>query len=166
MPDMYDKLGEMLNEALESCKIPQQNSKNGQNIPEEECEDSGRFSFNQAENQQDNSKKYQKTKDKDQKSAEKLKKKQISTGEVIKLHKYTYNMQFPQCIQKALGTLDIAHPFTQKDIAKQYHKLLKENHPDTQNTIQSSQSVQNIRQKTIDEITEAYKMLCDFFGIN
>lgn len=165
MPDMYDKLGEMLNEALESGKIPQQNSKNGQNIPEEECEDSGRFSFNQTENQQDNPKKYQKTKEKDQKSAEKHRKKPIPTGQVIKLHKYTYNMQFPLHILKALGTLDIAYPFTQKDIGRQYHKLLKENHPDTQKTIQFSQSVQNSRQITIDEITESYKILCDFFGI-
>ena len=165
MPDMYDKLGEMLNEALESGRIPQQNSNNGQNIPEEECEDSDRFSFNQAENQQDNSKKYQKTKEKDQKSAEKLRKKQIPVGQVIKLHKYTYNMQFPSRIQKALSTLDIVYPFTQKDITKQYHKLLKENHPDTQKAIQTSQTVHNTRQYTIDEITESYKILCDFFGI-
>ena len=87
------------------------------------------------------------------------------TGQVIKLHKYTYNMQFSLEIQKALSTLDITHPFTIKDITKQYHKLLKENHPDTKKTIQISQSVENNRQKTIDEITEAYKILCSFFSI-
>ena len=74
-------------------------------------------------------------------------------------------MQYPPHIQKALTTLDIAYPFTEKNISKQYHKLLKQYHPDTQNTIQHSQDVQNNRQKTIDEITEAYKILCDFFGI-
>jgi DnaJ-class molecular chaperone len=74
-------------------------------------------------------------------------------------------MQFPPHIQKALTTLDIVYPFTQKDIKKQYHKLLKENHPDRQNTIQSSKNVQNIRHYTVDEITDSYKILCDFFGI-
>ena len=74
-------------------------------------------------------------------------------------------MQFPPHIQKALGTLDIAYPFKQKDISKQYHRLLKENHPDTQKTIQSSEDVQNNRQKSIDEIRQSYQILCDFFGI-
>ena len=74
-------------------------------------------------------------------------------------------MQFPPYIQKALGTLDIAYPFRQKDISKQYHKLLKQNHPDMQNTIHNSQTVQNSRQITIDEIVESYKILCEFFGI-
>ena len=74
-------------------------------------------------------------------------------------------MQFPPHILKALNTLDIVYPFTQKDITKQYHKLLKENHPDTKNTIQASQSVENNIHKTIDELTTAYKILCDFFGI-
>ena len=152
MPDMYDKLGEMLNDVLESGEIPHIND---QNIANENSADSGHFSFKNDEKPVEN----------DKKSATTAKKQEIPTGEVIKLHKYTYNMQFPPHIQKALGTLDIVYPFTQKDIPKQYHKLLKQNHPDTQNTIQGSQSVQNNRQKTIDEIVEAYKILCDFFGI-
>ena len=162
MPDMYDKLGDMLNEALESGKIPvsRQNESDDsddqkQTIKNENDqfsaknnEETGHFSFKRT-------KKLKKTAEKEQ----------IPVGQVIKLHKYTYNMQFPPHIQKALTTLDIVYPFTQKDISKQYHKLLKENHPDTKKTTQTSQSVQNIRQKTVDEITEAYKNLCDFFGI-
>ena len=158
MPDMYDKLGEMLNEALESGEIPK-NKPEKDPEPEVECSrseciettDSGSDSFKS--------------------SFIKLnhrifkKKKQIPTGEVIKLHKYTYNIQFPSQIQNALTTLDIAYPFTQKDITLAYHKKLKEIHPDTQNTIQTSHSVQNIRQYTIDEVRNAYKTLCDFFGI-
>ncbi len=161
MPDMYDKLGEMLNDALESGKIPQENQ-NDQVTSDEKIEESGHFSFNKSEKSTVNNKK----------SAERTNNRHFNTagrsnptGEVIKLHKYTYNMQFPPHIQKALGTLDIAYPFTTKDIKKQYHKLLKENHPDTQNTIQTSQEVENNRQKTIDEITDSYKILCDFFGI-
>ena len=157
MPDMYDKLGEMLNEVLESGKIPhsEQENINDQNTESEKVSDSGHFSFKNDEKPVEN----------DKKSAKIAKKKVIPTGEVIKLHKYTYNMQFPPYIQKALGTLDIAYPFRQKDISKQYHKLLKQNHPDMQNTIHSSQIVQNNRQITIDEIVESYKILCEFFGI-
>ncbi len=167
MPDMYDKLGEMLNEALESGKIPTDRhceaegrskpseNQNDQVTSDEKIEETGHFSFNKSEKSTVNNKKSAKN---DSKTA-------FATGEVIKLHKYTYNMQFPPHIQKALGTLDMMYPFTQKDITKQYHKLLKENHPDTQNTIQTSQGVKNSRQKTIDDITEAYKTLCTFFGI-
>ena len=161
MPDMYDQLGEMLNEAVESGKIPQ-NEKNDQVDSHENVEESGHFSFNKSEKSTVNNKKSAKKMTIGHCETERL---SNPTGEVIKLHKYTYNMQFPLHIQKALGTLDIVYPFTQKDITKQYHKLLKQNHPDTQNTIQTSQGVQNNRQKTIDEIVEAYKILCDFFGI-
>ena len=157
MPDMYDKLGEMLNEVLESGEIPhnEQENINDQNTESEKVSDSGHFSFKNDEKPVEN----------DKKSAKIAKKKDIPTGEVIKLHKYTYNMQFPPHIQKALGTLDIAYPFRQKDISKQYHKLLKQNHPDMQNTIHSSKDVQNNRQITIDEIVESYKILCKCFGI-
>ena len=154
MPDMYDKLGDMLNDVLESGKIPQNNN-NDQVISDEKIGESGHFSFNEGQKNTVNNKK----------SVKKDSKKPFATGEVIKLHKYTYNMQFPPHIQKALTTLDIVYSFTQKDIKKQYHKLLKENHPDRQNTIQSSKSVQNIRHYTVNEITDSYKILCDFFGI-
>ncbi len=165
MPDMYDKLGDMLNEALKSGKIPQEDKTNGQNIPDENAGNSDRFSFNQADIQRNNSRKSQNSAENIGKYSKNTSKKAVQTGEVIKMHKYTYNMQFPPHILKALNTLDIAYPFTQKDITKQYHKLLKKNHPDTKNTIQTSQSVENHIHKTINEITTAYKILCDFFGI-
>ena len=157
MPDMYDKLGDMLNEALESGRIPQ-TEKNDQIDSHENAEETGHFSFKESQKTTVNNKTRSEKAQKDKKSA-------IPTGQVIKLHKYTYNMQFPPHIQKALDTLDIAYPFRQKDITKQYHKLLKENHPDTKKTIQVSQNVENNRQKSIDEITEAYKILCTFFSI-
>ena len=174
MPDMYDKLGEMLNEALESGKIPTDRhceaegrskpseNQNDQVTSDETIEEAGHFSFNKSEKSTVNNKKSaERTNNRHFKTEDRSK----PTGQVIKLHKYTYNMRFPPHIQKALGTLDIAYPFTVKDIKKQYHKLLKENHPDTQNTIQTSQDVYNFRQKSIDEITEAYKNLCEFFSI-
>ena len=159
---MYDKLGEMLNEALESGKIPQ-NEKNDQVTSDEKFEESGHFSFKEIQKSSENPN----NSDKNTKNRHcETKGRSNPTGEVIKLHKYTYNMQFPPHIQLALGTLDIAYPFTAKDIKKQYHKLLKENHPDTKKTIQKPQYVKNNRHRSIGEITDSYKLLCDFFGIN
>ena len=159
MPDMYDKLGEMLNEALESGEIPQNKPDDTVVEPVETTAESGSFILNDGVfdklNHNSDSKKHLKS----------PKKKQIPTGEVIKLHKYTYNMQYPPQIQKALTTLDMVYPFTQKDITAAYHKRLKEIHPDTKITIQNSQDVHNNRQLTIDEIRQSYQILCDFFGI-
>ena len=158
MPDMYDKLGEMLNDVLESGKIPQDNK-------HESEEESVVEPVETTDSSSDFIKNTQKSTENNKKSAKNNSKTAFATGEVIKLHKYTYNMQFPSNIQLALTTLDIAHPFTIKDITKQYHKLLKQNHPDTKKTIQTSQDVENIRQKSIDEITDAYKLLCTFFNV-
>ena len=156
MPDMYDKLGDMLNEALESGKIPKsQINNNDQKKLQENEVDSGHFDFKDDEKRTEKSRKTLKSE----------KKQQIPTGEVIKLHKYTYNMQFPSQIQNALITLDIAYPFIIRDITTAYHKKLKQFHPDTKNTIRDSHDVQNNRQLTIDEVRNSYKILCDFFGI-
>ena len=159
MPDMYDKLGEMLNEALESGEIPQNKPDDTVVEPVETTAESGSFILNDGvfdkHNHNSDSKKHLKS----------PKKQKIPTGEVIKLHKYTYNMQYPPQIQKALITLDIAYPFTQKDIITAYHKKLKETHPDTKNTIQHSNTVHDIRHYTVDEVRNYYEILCSFFGI-
>ena len=158
MPDMYDKLGEMLNEALESGKIPQDKKhESEEESVVEPVETTGSSS--------DFIKNTQKSTENNKKSAKNDSKNTFATGEVIKLHKYTYNMQFPPQIQNALTTLDIVYPFTQKDISAAYHKKLKETHPDTKNTIHNSNSVNNFRQLSIDEIKNSYQILCDFFGI-
>ena len=157
---MYDKLGDMLNEALESGKIPQKEPDDtvveySQSERIETTAESGSFILNDEKKSGFGRLKHRIFK----------KKQQISTGEVIKMHKYTYNMQFPPEIQNALTTLDIAYPFKIKNITTAYHKKLKEVHPDTQNTIQTSKDVQNYRQFTIDEIKDAYKLLCNFFHV-
>ncbi len=178
MPDMYDKLGDLLNEALESGKIPQNKETpvNDRDISDEKSENPGHFNLTEEEKAASrtaaNEEKPSESGKNTEKNSEKLKnftrifkKKQIPRGQVIKMHKYTYNMQFPDYIQKALATLDIAYPFTIKSLQKQYHKLLKENHPDRQNTIQKAEGVQNIRQISINEIIEAYKVLSEYFAI-
>ena len=161
MPDMYDKLGEMLNEALESGEIPKNKPEKEPDDPVVECSQSeriettaksGSFILNDGGFDRLNHRLFKKNE-------------QITTGEVIKMHKYTYNMQYPPQIQKALTTLDIVYPFIIKDITTAYHKKLKQIHPDTKNTIHDSHNVQNNRQLTIDVVRNSYKILCDFFGI-
>lgn len=162
MPDMYDKLGDLLNDALESGKIPKKDQNNV---------DSGLFSSKNhkadikqkpetAENTKTNGKYRAKIPEEEQKP----------TAQVIKMHNYATFIQFPLYIQKALATLDIVYPFTADKLKKQYHQLLKEIHPDTKNTIQSKEDVLNNRQytqnkTTIDDIKAAYNSICSYFNI-
>lgn len=144
MADYFEKLGKLLNEALENGEIPKEEKKSD--------------NFNtESNNFFQNKESKQKIKDNFRQ------KKDIQTGEVIKLHKYTTNIQFPLKVQNALTTLDIVYPFTSKDIKIQYRKQLKQNHPDTKNTIQTSQTV--LKNKQINDIQEAYKVLKDYFNI-
>lgn len=144
MADYFEKLGNLLNEALENGKIPQEEKKTD--------------NFNTETNN------FSKNKESKQKIKDNFRKKKATpTGEVIKLHKYTTNIQFPPKIQNALTTLDIVYPFTIKDVKTQYHKLLKQNHPDTKNTIQNSQNV--LKTEQINNIQDAYKILKDYFNV-
>ncbi len=175
---MYDKLGEMLNDALKSGEIPQnnKNQNNDRDISCEKAENSGHFNLTESEkklsdeiikqkNNSESDKNNEKSDEKQNINKSKNEKKHILTGQIIKMYKYTDNMHFPPLVQKSLDTLDIAYPFTIKSIQKQYRKLLKETHPDTKNTIQNSDNVYNFRHKTIDDIKEAYALLKDYFCI-
>ena len=91
MPDMYDKLGEMLNEALESGKIPQDNKHESEEESVVEPVETTDSSFDFIKNTQ-------KSTENNKKSAEKTNNRHCeaggrsnpsATGEVIKLHKYT-----------------------------------------------------------------------------
>lgn len=137
MSEYFERLGKLLSKTLETGEIPQEKEE----IPENNI----KFSYK-----------------KEKKRKEFPKKEQIPVGEVIKLHKYTKNMQFPTEILKALSTLDIAYPFTTKNITKQYHKLLKENHPDTKITTQTSENV--LKNRQINDIQSAYLLLKSYFG--
>ena len=140
MPEMYDKLGELLSESLETGEIKR---KNNINIEKEEENDGIKDKIN-AENHYTNQKDTQ------------------------NMHKYTENMQFSSRIINALHTLDIAYPFDKSDIKKQYRKLLKKYHPDTssiRNTIQDTEIVDKLRQLQLEKLQEAYKILKDYFEI-
>lgn len=159
MPDMYDKLGDLLNEALESGKINSESSAKAENIQDrdtssENCDKSGLFYFNQSSLLGKKRKRIVKIPENEA----------VQTAEIIKLHKYTEIMHIPPEVQTALITLDIAYPYTWQSIKQRYRLLLKQNHPDMQNTIQNSEYVLNNRQLDIDDITSAFNTLKSFFG--
>ena len=141
---MYDKLGDLLNEALEKGEIPQKKA--------DKAADSDKLE-NQSKEKTDNIRKNVENKQFF------THKKQIPTGEVIKMHKYTESMHIPPEIVNALGTLHLVYPVDWKIVKKQYHTLLKSVHPDTKTTIQSSLSVQNNIQQTVDDLKQAYALL-------
>lgn len=122
---VYDKLGDLLNEALEKGEIPKSKDYNK--------EETATFSTNNA----------------------------------AFMHKYTNNMHktdLPDYIINILTTLDIVYPVEWKNITEKYHKLLKEMHPDTKNTIQNQESVNNFKQYTISDLQNMYKILDNYFN--
>lgn len=158
MPDMYDKLGDLLNEALESGEINNESSAKAENIQDrdtssENCDKSGLFYFNQSSLLGKKRKRIVKIPENEA----------VQTAEIIKLYKYTEIMHIPPEVQTALNTLDIAYPYTWQNIKQKYRLLLKCNHPDTQNTIQNSQYVLNNRQLDINDIISAFNTLKSFF---
>ncbi len=159
MPDMYDKLGDLLNEALESGKINNESSAEAENIQDrdtssENCDKSGLFYFNHTT--------FSGTKRKKVVKIQKNEHKQ--TAEIIKMHKYTKIMHIPPGVQHALTILDIAYPYTWQNIKRKYRLLLKENHPDIKNTIQTSKDVLNNRQLSIDEIKISFEILRKYYN--
>ena len=162
MSDYYSKLGNILNEALENGQIPKNEEKTQKKTPEtqEFLEKDKKATELNTENL--------KYADKDEKIRKKLKKEEIPTGEVIKVHKYTNLMHIPQEISQILTTLDIAYPYTWKKITKRYHELLKKLHPDSagknKNTIHDSTDVDNLRHLTINQLQDIYKILDRYFN--
>ncbi|MCR4735581.1 MAG: hypothetical protein K5829_11315 [Treponema sp.] len=148
MAEMYDKLGEMLNDALKNGEIPQFKREDREFSEKEE--DSGLFLSKEDINPSENNPEEAQKDSKNGKSREKL-------------YKYTDFMHFPLNIRNILGTLDIAHPFLWSQLKKDLLKNIKIQHPDTKNTIQNSKSVYNFRQIKIEELITYYKELDAFF---
>ncbi len=162
MSDYYSKLGNILNEALENGQIPKNEEKTQKKASktQEFLEKDKKAPELNTENL--------KYADKDEKIRKKLKKEEIPTGEVIKMHKYTNLMHIPQEISQILTTLDIAYPYTWKKITKRYHELLKKLHPDSagknENTIHNFIDVDNFRHLTINQLQDMYKILDRYFN--
>lgn len=153
MSDYYERLGNLLNETLESGKIPQKEAETEEKIPNEE---------------QNNTRKEENTAFTSQKSSFKFKlfssKKENAApvGEVIKMHKYTQIMHISPEISKALSTLDIAYPCKWKDVSKKYHTLIKQVHPDNKNYSKNDENNEVGRQ--ISELKWAYNTLKNWFN--
>lgn len=168
MSDMYDKLGDLLNNVLEKGEVPQEEISKDQNPGsyKDERENSDPFFMSESLK---NPEKAQKTANFTQKSKENYPhnrkintfEEKINEGKVYKaeyidshcinMHKYTKIMHIPCIVSKSLDTLHIAS-LNGLDLSKLksiYHELLKENHPDT--------AKNNSRDNnTIDEIRTAY----------
>lgn len=183
---MYEKLGEMLNEVLENGGIglDKVNEEDKKQVDDKINADD-KISVDDKINADDekiglHTGKIKEKKTFDRKIDEKIhissQKQQISTGKVIKMHKYTQNMHIPQEVLQALGTLHLVYPADWNIIKKQYHTLLKSVHPDTntnKTTIQTTEHVfKNIHPGTkkdsttpaveslsIDELKKAYNTL-------
>lgn len=144
MSDMYEKLGNLLNNVLETGEIPQEEINKDQ-IPTDESigtENSGPFSFNNQNNPQEKQENTKKTNESHSKiRINYTNNKEIPVGSVIKdfnnvnMHKYTNLMHIPCIVSKSLDTLNIVciNNLTVDSLRKQYHKILRENHPDTSN---------------------------------
>lgn len=168
MSDMYDKLGDLLNEALETGIIETESKFNSsaqaENIQDrdtssENCDKSGLFSFRTTLNIKNKSKNKKRVI-----RIPKISDRSVNNGEIIKMYKYTENMHISPEVQKALATLDIVYPYTWIKIKHKYRLLLKQAHPDIKNTIQNPDNVQKSRPLSIDEIKESYEILRKFFG--
>ncbi len=149
---MYDKLGELLNEALNSGQIPQ-------------------FETNKRDNPENadflNSQKTNKTSKNSEKASENqdIQQNLASNPEITgeKLYKYADFIQFPYNIRQILGTLHIVYPFSWILLKQKLLQDIKLSHPDTKNTIQNSEGVQNFIHLDVNILISYYKELDRFF---
>lgn len=150
MPDsMYDKLGDLLNEALESGELPKKENilfdsddiliNKGCENSDSNQEDSTLFKFNQQFN-----------------NHYKIKNEKIQTGTIFK--REDLPKSYPPNIVKDLlfFGLNPSYLINLKHIKARYRELLKLNHPDKINNTNSEKNTQLI--------IEAYNRLSEYFS--
>jgi len=136
---MYEKLGDLLKEALDNPESIDSRIKSGNDT----IDNTPRHSESMEESRNTHRVKFIFFHDK------------IPTGQVIKEKDYKEKPKVPQEVVNALYTLQVTAPVTWLKIKSQYRKLLKETHPDTGNV------QQNI---SIDKIKEAFEVIKKFYG--
>lgn len=155
MPDsIYDKLGDLLNDALESGKISEEPVFEKKEEPASETQTQTNNEFtgcDSSETLRDNSTlfRFKRTF---------FRNKKIETGEVIKGSKLSTPISFPPQIVQALQIFGITDysKITKSYIRKTYLQLIKKVHPDTNtNGTDQNEKTQNIIQ--------AYKILTEYF---
>lgn len=139
MPDLYENLGNMLNQVLETGEIKKEEAEvlNDSN----QSQTSASFISDDKKNETERIINFKR----------KIFKKKIPVGSVIKAESY---FNYPNEIITAANLLELKIPYTNKSLKKQYHLKLKTVHPDlsNQNTI------------SIDQITNAYNVLLSFLN--
>jgi len=140
MSDYFERLGNLLNDALESGEIPVEEKKPEEPVvenikPEPESTQQrptrNHFRIFNAKNK-------------------------IPVGQVIKGETIQNNILPPAVIQ-ALNVLNLTYPCSWKTVNKQYHILLKQIHPDTKKSEQQFTT-------QINDLQNAYQILKQFFG--
>lgn len=131
---MYEKLGDLLNEALDKGEIPREepkqtssNSDQSLNIPENDTPSYVKFS------------KIPK------------KKETKSTGSIIRREQ----LELPPQILQSLKTINLTPPVSWFKIKMQYRRMLKNNHPDT--ALQLDSTI------TIDQIKQSFEILKQYY---
>lgn len=153
MPDLYEKLGDLLNDVLESGKIPEENIiSEAQKVDrktenQSQTDSTGPFSFNQTTSS--------KTTYSNTNSTKSNTSQNIATGSIIRNYNYEQQIVYPPEIVNAAGFLGLNFPFTKEELRIKYHNLLKQNHPDKENGSNLNLSVQ--------QITAAYDLLKSYF---
>lgn len=149
---MYDKLGELLNEALNSGQIPQfetNNINNPENTDLLNSQETNNFVKKSAKASENYNTK------------QNLASNPEKTDE--KLYKYADFMQFPYNTRQILSTLHIAYPFSWNLLKQKLLQDIKFSHPDTKNTIQNSKGVQNFKHLDVNTLISYYRELDGFF---
>lgn len=168
MSDMYEKLGDLLNDVLESGKIPENNEKKDQEIKKEaeNASKTGPFSFNKEKiTEKTNQNKANTRRIKHNTSFTE----EIPVGKVYKdasfsdyeyseLHKYAEKMHIPKEVSDSLDTLHIVSLCDWKKIKKAYHQALKKAHPDTKEKMPGE-----VQHYTVEQVISAYNILKNYY---
>lgn len=174
MSDMYDKLGDLLNDVLEKGEVPQEEISKDQNPGsyKDERENSDPFFMSDAlknkkkaqktgnftQNSKENPHQFRKINTFDEKINEgKVYKAEDLSSQCINMHKYTKLMHIPCIVSKSLDTLHIVSldDLNLIKLKTRYHELLKEIHPDTRKNSSGDNN-------TVDEIRTAYITVKNF----
>lgn len=151
MSDYFEKLGNLLNDVLETGELPSENTADTST-----AEDVTNATFKN--NTQDSKQSESFKTEKNRKRIFTFNRKKTSNAQIIRNNQYTINQQLTAEIQSAFNLLGLIFPCTWKQVNKQYHFLLKEIHPDTKKSEHQNTDTQ------INDLQQAYNLLKQFYG--
>lgn len=161
MSDMYDKLGDLLNDVLESGKIPQEKEDQKPKTEENTVKSSGPSFFSQNTNEKIKKLRKEKHNIHSGHKTEEIpvgkvyKNTSFSTYEYKNMHKYTENLHIPKEVSESLDTLHLVSLEDWKTVKKAYHEALKNAHPDTK--------TEGNTYYTVEQVIKAYNTLKNYY---